>query len=748
MVTTRRSTRRRGKAEEVEGILNGYHHDDEDRGETAPLKVGAKGTTTRREKVDGVTRGGERERGKRAASLSPTQARGRAKTSRKAQRARRLSSPSCEGRVVGDEQGSRPAGAERKAERSPCCTLGCCARVVLAPLAFAFLGLFLLLLLSSASFKIQYNGVGGRRPNEVSAEECPSPVDPNQEDHSNESKMVMLRDLLLEEAGSENVSKGAEDYFGLREGKMAVEVFSKNIESIVDSANTYVSKGLVALASGIAKPSFIALLEEEYRFFDSNNNQRRMAYKLFKSVETLPIISPYSQASSADIFFKNVSTGLEAFGSPTKIFVNSDKSVVRFLQSQKGLNASHLLREDATESEQRRLWQVLGEKFHLLLGTSSRMWIEQTLMSIFGIHDPLDGESAQHIYDLLVFKLNSTEYSPRRLSEHFNLEMLGMSFPASGRIDMMGNATVVSEGGEEVSVGGEIGVIEGVKPTFMPDKLFNLKDTEWKANVNMLGEGTSVKIDSYSNFLKALEIRRKQFKELGSVATFQETRVPKAELTALPEMEALFAAALSGRTSDKDLQIFQNHMLMEMARMSVEDGLVMQLHTGLERNYQRGQQTSKGGSKDAAEAPVEVDIPIAVDFSHGLQSLLNTYGNHPNLTLVLFTHDESTYSRELAPLAVQYQSINVGSPLWFHENPEGIRGFLDSVVGLCGISNLAGYIDNAHHFLQIPSRHKIWRKVVSDWVAKLVLEGRIQEKDAFDLAKQLAYTAVKRTYNV
>ena len=565
-----------------------------------------------------------------------------------------------------------------------------------------------------------YQGQGGKSLTYSDESECLTVE--KEMAKSNQSGKIILNDILMNDKALATVSKRTEDYFGIKEGKLAMEVFSKNVDRFLDSANSYVGKGLVALANGVIKPSFLALLEEEYRFFASNLSQRRVAYKLFKFIENLPIICPYSKAK-AEIFQSNIRTGLEAFGGPTEIFVTSDKYVVRFLESQRALNVSDVSREDLTELEKRKIWQSLGENFHLLMGTSSRMWIEQTLTNIFGIHETLNKSSAQHIYNLLIYKLNSTDSSPQKLFSNFGIGMLSMSFPAAGNISMIG------------------GMIEGVKPTFMPDKLFNLKDVEWKSNVKRLGDCTSIKIDSYSNFIKALEIRRSQFKEVGAVATFQETRVPKGELTPLPEIEALFAAALSGRTNERDNQRFQSHMLMEMTRMSVQDGLVMQLHTGLERNYQK---EKKG--EGAQER--EVDIPIAVDFSYGLQSLLNTYGNHPNLTLVLYTHDESTYGRELAPLAVQYDSVKVGSPLWYHENPEGIRLFLDSVMGASGIINLAGYSDNSHHFLQISSRHKIWRKVVSDWVAKLVVEGRIREKEAFELARQLAYTTAKTTYRL
>lgn len=648
------------------------------------------------------------------------------------------------------------------------------ARVLLALLALAILFVYLIAWGGYLDCLSQA-GVGGERLVHTGDGDCPTTLgQENGEEAANESRVLVLRDILEEDEGADDVPspKPTEDTFGIGQAQLA-------LDRIVDSANAYVSKGLVALANGI-KPSFVALLEEEYRFFDSNMHQRRTAYKLFKSVETLPILSPYSKASAADLFGPEVATGLSAFGSPTRIFVSSDRFVVRFLQSQGALNASDVYRADLTEEEERSYWQVLAENFHLLLGTSSRMWIEQTLTSVFGVHDQLNGANAQRVYDLVVFKLNTTEYAPRALARHFGIGMLGTSPPASGDVALVPpNATAGADGAEAApdsdgageaaggpdepggeaeaeggaggGVGdGDVGAPEGVKPTFVPDELFRLKDPEWKANVVRLGERAGVKIDSYSNFVRALEVRRAQFKALGAVATFQETRVPRAELTPLPEMEALFAAALSGRTNDKDLQIFQNHMVMEMARMSVEDGLVMQLHTGLERNYLRspGKPQGKDSGGGVEDAPIDVDIPIAVDFSHGLRPLLNTYGNHRNLTLVLFTHDESTYSRELAPLAVQYQSVKVGSPLWFHENPEGIKSFLDSVVGLCGIHNLAGYVDNANHFLQIPSRHKIWRKVVSDWVARLVLEGRVQEKDAYEMAKQLAYTAVKTTYNL
>ena len=210
---------------------------------------------------------------------------------------------------------------------------------------------------------------------------------------SNQSKVIVLKDVLLEDKKARTAAEAYEEnYIGecVREGKMAVSLVTKNLDKVLESANNLVSKGLVMIANNVVRPTLLALLEEEYRFFASNLSQRRVAYKLFKSVENLPIICPYS-LTSPEIFQPNVTTGLQAFGDPTEIFITSDKDVVRFLQQREGgLNIlENLSRKNLTEDEHRQAWQLLADNFHLLLGTSSRMWIEQTLKSLFGIHEPL-----------------------------------------------------------------------------------------------------------------------------------------------------------------------------------------------------------------------------------------------------------------------------------------------------------------------------------------------------------------------
>jgi len=554
-------------------------------------------------------------------------------------------------------------------------------------------------------------------------EDCGSLCGPDGFLCGNDSKTRLIGEKRVRKTREHD--KGLPDIFN-----GAQRMSEKVVHPFLSDVKKFGAQGVRFIRDGLTMPSILApWFEEEYRFFNANPWQRRVAYKLYKSIESLPIICPFSRVDPA-IFRENVTNGLEAFGSPTEIFVSSDTDVLRFLHSQKVLNITDLEERMLVggEEEHRKVWQAFANHFDSLLGTTSRMWIEQTLENVFGIRRPLNEDSAQPIYDELLSKLDSSDFTPMALFKRFGIEALNTAFPATGNISLI----------SEANDGSSFGV---VKPIFMPEKLFSLKDPQWKSQVLMVEEATSIKIESYSTFIQAIEKRREQFIEHGAVATFQETVVPKAEFSPLPEMEALFAAALSGRTSEKDMQRFQSHMLMEMARMSSEDGLVMQLHTGLQRDYH------KDIPSESTIGP-EVEIPISVDFTRGLQPLLNAYGNHPNLTLVLYTLDESTYGRELAPLAINYPSVKLGSPLWFHESPEGVQRFLGSVVPGSGIMNLGGYVDNSHHLLEVPTKHKVWRKLVADWIAKLVVEGQVKEQDAYSMSKQLSYLVPKMTYGL
>ena len=252
---------------------------------------------------------------------------------------------------------------------------------------------------------------------------------------------------------------------------------------------------------------------------------------------------------------------------------------------------------------------------------------------------------------------------------------------------------------------------------------------------------SGVEVEDYASFINALEERRAFFKETGATATDHAALTPHTERLSESEAEAVFARALKNTSEENDAARFTAHMLMEMARMSVEDGLVMQLHAGSLRNHNRAVRERFGLDKGA-------DIPVRTEWTRNLQNLLNAHGNDPRLTLVLFTLDESTYSRELAPLAGHYPALRLGPPWWFFDSVKGIERFLDNVVETAGIYNLAGFNDDTRAFASVPARHDVWRRVTCNWLAGEVVRGLIDEEDAARMALELAYTLAKRTYKL
>jgi glucuronate isomerase len=263
----------------------------------------------------------------------------------------------------------------------------------------------------------------------------------------------------------------------------------------------------------------------------------------------------------------------------------------------------------------------------------------------------------------------------------------------------------------------------------------------WRENVERLSEVSGTDVVGYGSFIQAIEERRAFFKEMGAVATDHSALTPHAERLSPAEAEAIFARALRGEASEDDAGRFTAHMLVEMARMSAEDGLVMQLHAGSFRNHNETIFSRFG-------TDMGTDIPVATEWTRNLRSLLNAYGADPSFRLILFTLDESTYSRELAPLAGHYPALLLGAPWWFFDSPLGMRRYLDAVVETAGIYNLAGFNDDTRAFASIPARHDVWRRVSCDWLAGMVVRGVIDEEDAPEMARELAYGLAKRAYGL
>src|SRR5690606_28895546 len=380
------------------------------------------------------------------------------------------------------------------------------------------------------------------------------------------------------------------------------------------------------------------------------------------------------------------------------------------------------------ESDPRRIWQIFGESFYLFRGTPTRSWLEHELEVVFGIDTPLDGSTALEIYDEIAKRLAKPEFRPRALFERFGIEVLCTT----------DKATDTLEHHVRIRDSGWSGV---VRRTFRPDQLLQIWTPEWRGELSRLGELTGENVESYRGFLRAIESRRAFFRSLGATATDHGVTTPLTLELSETQLESLWARAIRGNATPEDEEQFTAHMLIELARMSVEDGLVMQLHAGSFRDHNPVIFEVFGKDKGC-------DIPLATEWTRNLRPLLARYGSAKNFTLVLFTLDESTYSRELAPLAGHYPAVRLGPPWWFHDSREGMHRFRRRVTETAGIYNTAGFNDDTRAFPSIPARHDLCRRVDADFLARLVCEHVIRREEAEEMIVDLSYGLVKKTYRL
>ena len=382
----------------------------------------------------------------------------------------------------------------------------------------------------------------------------------------------------------------------------------------------------------------------------------------------------------------------------------------------------------AARVDPRDVWQTFAQHWYLFRGTPTGIWLEHEMYELFDIREKLGPNTALAIYDQILEKLESPEFLPRSLFERFNIEVLATTDAASDRLT------------EHLAIR-ESGWNGRVIPTFRPDAVFRIAAPEWKAEIDALARAEGVEITGYRAFITALESRRAYFRSLGATATDHAVLEPYTERLSDVAAESLFSAALSGSVTDEDQRVFEAHMLMESARMSVDDGMVMQLHPGSLRDYNTSVFEEFGRDKGG-------DIPVATEYTRNLRNLLEAYGNDSRFRLVVFTLDESTYSRELAPLAGHYPALRLGPPWWFHDSIEGMIRFRSSVTETAGIYNTAGFNDDTRAFCSIPARHDLSRRVDANWLAGLVARHVIDMTDARDMARALAYDLVKETYRI
>ncbi|MEV6631039.1 glucuronate isomerase [Actinoplanes sp. NPDC051470] len=464
--------------------------------------------------------------------------------------------------------------------------------------------------------------------------------------------------------------------------------------------------------------------------FASGDRERDIARELHAVAAALPLICPHGHVDPALLAEDR------PFPDPARLLVVPDHYVTRMLLSQ-GIRPGRLGvpardgSDEPVETDGRVIWRLLAENWHLFRGTPSRLWMERTFAGVFDVHTPLRAETADDIYDAIAARLAEPAFRPRALFQQFGIETLATT--ESPLDDLATHAKLAADGW-----GGPGG---RVITTFRPDNVVDMEFEGWAGNVARLGEVAGTDTSRFGGYLDALRLRREAFVAAG--ATSSDHGHPTALTVSLPEAEAaeLFQRGLSGRASARDAELFRAHMLLEFARMSIDDGLVMQLHPGAVRNHNRWLHRTHGRDTGG-------DIPQASDYVHGLAPLLDAYGNDPRLRVVLYTLDEDTFTRELAPLAGGYAALYLGAPWWFLDTPDGLRRFRETVTDSAGFYNTAGFVDDTRAFCSIPVRHDVARRVDAAYLATLVAQGRLPLDEAAETIADLAYHLPKRIFRL
>lgn len=460
------------------------------------------------------------------------------------------------------------------------------------------------------------------------------------------------------------------------------------------------------------------------RCFSALPAVRERARDLYQGVRDLPIVSPHGHVVPALLADENA-----RFSDPANLLIVPDHYVFRMLYS-RGVPLERLgvptLDGTPVESDPRAIWRTFCEHFHLFDGTPTGLWLKAELIELFGVSEKPDAASADRLYDQIAERLASDEFRPRALFESFDIELLATTDLATD--DLADHAAMRAAG-------------LPVVPTFRPDALLQTTDHDWLERLKLLEERSDRAIDDLDGFLAALRDRRAFFKRNGATATDHGVFGTFIEPLGRDEAAPLFDKARQGVINPGEAERFHAHMLFELAGMAAEDGLVMQLHVGSYRNHNQRVFERFGADKGA-------DIPVAVDWTRGLHTLLNTFGNDENFSLITYTLDEATYARELAPLAGHYPAMRLGAPWWFFDSVLGFDRYLDRVVETAGVYNLAGFNDDTRAFPSIRTRHDVWRRTACNWLAGMVARGLLDEDAAPGMARWLSYDAAKEAYRL
>lgn len=454
----------------------------------------------------------------------------------------------------------------------------------------------------------------------------------------------------------------------------------------------------------------------------------QVARELYATVRDLPLISPHGHVDP------RILADDEPFGDPARLLIVPDHYVTRMLLSQ-GIPPDRLgvPRRDGgpVETDGRVIWRRLAENWHLFRGTPSRLWLERTFETVFGVATPLSRGTADEVYDAIAARLAEPAFRPRALFERFGIEVLATTeFPTD---DLTQHAKLAADGW-----GGPGG---RVISTFRPDNVVDMDRADWPADVGRIGELAGEDTGTYAGYLAALRQRREAFIAAGTTSSDHGHPTARTERLTEAEAERLYERGLRGEATAADAETFRAHMLLEFAKMSLDDGLVMQIHPGAVRDHNHVLHRAHG--KD-----VGGDIPQATGYVHALRPLLDAYGMEPRLRLVVYTLDEYTFSRELAPLAGGYPAMFLGAPWWFLDTPDAMRRFREAVTDAAGFYNTAGFVDDTRAFCSIPVRHDIARRVDAAYLASLVVQDRLPMDEATETLADLSYHLPKRIFRL
>lgn len=450
---------------------------------------------------------------------------------------------------------------------------------------------------------------------------------------------------------------------------------------------------------------------------------RPIARQIYASTADLPIVSMHGHVE-VEMLRRN-----ERFSDPAQVLVIPDHYLVRMLVSQ-GATFESLgigpADDPRVEKDPRQVFRTFAAGWHHFRGTPTRFWMEHVLSNVFGIRERLSPATADDAFDQIAGRLASDEFRPLSLLDRFRIDLIATTDPATS--DLSSHRDLH-----------ERGWASRIVPTFRPDALIDIEAEGWPAHIRELARVSGVEIVDYRSFIAAIEERRAAFVAAGATACDHGTNFAETHELPIEAVSRLFDNALRGEREPEAAAAFAGHMLNEMARMSSEDGLVMQLHPGVVRNHDRSVLARYG-------ADVGYDIPVAVEFTLSLRPLLERWGHHPKFRLILFTMDEDVYSRELAPLAGVYPSVRLGAPWWFLDAPDAMRRVREAVVETAGFSNLTGFVDDTRAFFSIPARHDLARRVDAGHLARLVAEHRLDLDEALEVAFDLASRLPRAAY--